>query len=97
MAPFRSLLSFWNELGLVLSLLLCIGYFGTRSALAFVPIALLTVFVAGGVGGCVWIAIQQSQAEDSCSEARPWGDRALWYAVSFLIGALAVTALGSSL
>lgn len=97
MAPFRSVLSLWNEFGLVVSLLLCVGYFGSRQALAFVPLALLTVFVVGGIGGCVWIAVQQSEAVDSYSEPKPWGDRALWYAVPFLLGTLTVTTLGASL
>lgn len=93
----RGLMSFWNEAGTAIALLLCIGYFGSRSALAFVPLALLTLFVGGGVAGCVWIAIQISQPTDDYSEASPWGDRALWFVVMFLSGTLAVTSLGSAL
>ena len=93
----RGLMSLWNELGTAIALLLCIGYFGSRSALAFVPLALLTVFVVGGIGGCVWIAIQSSAPADSYSEGTPWGDRALWFVVMFLSGTVAVTALGSAL
>ena len=93
----RGLMSLWNELGTAIALLLCIGYFGSRSALAFVPLALLTLFVVGGIGGCVWIAIQNSQPADSYSEGTPWGDRALWFVVVFLSGTVAVTALGAAL
>jgi len=95
MGSLRSLLSFWNEVFLAIGLLLFIGYFGSRSALAFLPLSLLTVFVIAGVSGCVWIAIQSSQPADSYSEGTPWGDRALWFAVMFLCGTLAVTALGT--
>ena len=93
----RGLMSFWNELGTAISLLLCIGYFGSRSALAFVPLALLTVFVVGGIGGCVWIAIQSSAPADSYSEGTPCGYRSLWFVVMFLMGTVAVTALGAAL
>ena len=93
----RGLMSFWNELGTAIALLLCIGYFGSRSALAFVPLALLTLFVVGGIGGCVWIAIQSSGPADDYSEASPWGDWALWFVVIFLLGTLGVTLLGAAL
>ena len=93
----RGVMSFWNELGTAIALLLCIGYFGSRSALAFVPLALLTLFVVGGIVGCVWIAIQSSAPTDSYSEGTPCGDRALWFVVMFLSGTVAVTALGSAL
>ena len=95
MANFRGLLSFWNEVFLAIGLLLFIGYFGARSVFAFLPLALLTVFVVAGVSGCVWIAIQSSQPADDHGEGTPWGDRALWFVVMFLCGTLAVTALGA--
>ena len=97
MANFRSLLSFWNEVFLAIGLLLFIGYFGIRGSLAFLPLTLLTIFVVGGISGCIWIAIQSSQPADSYSEGTPWGDRALWFSVMFLCGTLAVTALGTLL
>jgi len=97
MTSFRSLISFWNEVFLVIGLLLFIGYCGIRGTFAFLPLALLTVFVVGGISYCVWIAIQSSQATDDYSESAPWGDRALWFTVMFLCSTLAVTALGTFL
>jgi len=97
MANFRSLISFWNETCTAIALLLFIGYFGIRGVFAFLPLAILTVFVVAGVSGCVWIAIQSSQPTDSNDEGTPWGDRALWFVVMFLCGTLGVTALGAVL
>lgn len=93
----RAILSWWNESGTVVALLLCIGYFGSRSALAFVPGALLTVFVVGGLAMCIKMAIAHSAPRDEYAEQGGWGDRALWYCVPFLIGTTAVTVLGSML
>ena len=93
----RGLMSLWNDTGVVIAFLLCIGYFGSRLALAFAPLALLTLFVVGGIGGCLWIAIQTSAPADSYSEGTPWGDRALWFVVIFLLGTLGVTLLGAAL
>lgn len=97
MAAFRSIISFWNEGGFILSLLLCIGYFGSRQALAFLPGFFLALFVAGGLGLVVMLAQTHSAPKDDYSEAGGWGDRALWYAGMFLSGTAAVTFVGSLL
>lgn len=97
MGSFRSILSGWNEVGTFAIAFMCGGYFGVRGALAFLPLVLISVLVIFGIGMCVWLAIQHSQPADSYSEASPFGDRALCYTCLFLIGAVAVTALGSAL
>jgi hypothetical protein len=94
---FRELLSFWNEGGLILALLLSIGYFGSRQALAFLPGALLVLFVAGGMGLTIMMAQSHSEPKDEYSERGGWGDRALWYGALFLSGTASVTFLGSLL
>jgi uncharacterized membrane protein YhaH (DUF805 family) len=97
MSQFRDLLSWWNEGGLALSLLLCVGYFGSRSALAFLPAFFLCLFVAVGLALVVMLAMNQSQATNEYGEASPWFDRALTYGALFLSGTAAVTFLGSVL
>ena len=97
MGSLRNLASFWNEILLPIALLLFIGYCGIRGTFAFLPLLLLTVFVVGGIGYCIWIAIQSSQPTDSYGEGTPWGDRALWFTVMFLSSASFFTALGTLL
>ena len=97
MGSLRSLMSFWNEILLPIGLLLLIGYFGVRGTFAYLPLLLLTAFVVGGIGYCVWMAIQSSQPADDYSEGTQWGDRALWFTVMFLFSTLAVTVLGTLL
>jgi hypothetical protein len=97
MAAFRELLSFWNEGGMIVSLLLSIGYFGSRNALAFLPGAFLALFVAGGLGLAIMMAVSHSQPKDEYAQRGGWGDRALWYGVLFLCGTAAVTFVGSLL
>lgn len=97
MAAFRSIISFWNEGGLIFSLLLSIGYFGSRQALAFLPGFFLVLFVVCGLALTVMLAINQSAPKDDYSESVGWGDRALWYAGMFLSGTAAVTFVGSML
>ncbi|MGL5061082.1 MAG: hypothetical protein ACRC62_14000 [Microcoleus sp.] len=97
MKPFRELLSFWNEGGLILSLLLSIGYFGSRQALSLLPAAILILFLVAGVALAIKMAMIHAQPQEEYGQAQGWGDRALWYSALFLVGTAAVTFLGSLL
>lgn len=89
----RSVFSWWNELGLCLSLLFGIGYFGKLGHLGFLPTLLLGLFLIAGTGFILYIAFGK-QNEDDYRESTNW-DSLLWYFAIFLSGVAATTFLGA--
>lgn len=65
MSSFRGILSWWNEVGLVVSFLLCLGYFGSRGRLGNLPQVSIIAFLAVGIVFCVMLATKAVGVDDT--------------------------------
>ena len=64
MKGFREYLDFWNEFGLVVTGCVCIGYFGSRGWLGFLPGLAAILLILGAIVVSALIAKSQSAPVD---------------------------------
>lgn len=93
MDSIRKFFSYYNELGLIISSLVFIGFFGSRHQLGFFPGFALVSFVITGLSGCIWLAFQ-GVSEDLDDKFGAL-DKSIFYVVPFLFGSAIFTFIGS--
>ena len=100
MSSFRGILEFWNEVGLVISGLMLIGYFGVRGWLGWLPTLLAIGVIMGSIAIAWMLTRPPEQAEEEGYSEQPQ-DRSfyqfMFYLGSFICAALVFACVGSQL
>lgn len=101
MQAFRGILEFWNEAGLLVSGCMCIGYFGAKGWLGYLP-ALGAIALLIGAFVLAWLLakpLDQQGEEDFYSErpANKAVDKFLIYLALFVCGIAISVFFGSVL
>lgn len=97
MKSFRDILDFWNEAGLIASVCVCVGYFGSRSLLGVFPQTVAIVLAVAAIV-LAFLMSRSAEAEDHDYFDRPRNtqtDKFIWLTVSFLFGVAGVIFLGT--
>lgn len=99
MKHFRDILSLWNESGLIVTGLMCVGYFGSRGLLGNLPLFIAILGVVASAALAFIIANAQAPAsDDGFSYEKPRFqtlDRFAGLFLLFLLGMVLFTFLGT--
>lgn len=96
MKAFRDSLSFWNETGLIVSVVLSVGYFGSRQLLGYLPQFTLALLVIGAIVLASFLSRGGGNEDDYEERNKPL-DRFIWLTACFLLGMGLFTFLGTLL
>jgi hypothetical protein len=102
MKAFRSFFQYWNESGVLVSLLLIAGHFGAKGALGWLPVAIVVLYAIGSFILSVMIAKAQEPQDEYGSTFQSesetdWNllERILFYSVLFALGSVMFVGLGT--
>jgi hypothetical protein len=99
MRQLRGALEWWNESGLVVTGLMCVGYFGSRGMLGKFPLLIAVCLCLASAVTSYLLARQQPQQEaDSWDFDRPKNqtlDRFILFFLAFLSGIILFAFLGA--
>jgi hypothetical protein len=95
MASLRPILTWANETGLIVTIILCIAYFGIRNLGGFLPGLALVAIVLGGMFLTVSMARNAAAPVDEYDQPRPWLDRWMIYFSLFIGGVSLFAYLGT--